>query len=347
MKTNAFSYRSCQSLLVFGFLLFFANPLLASPEGEPVITSIQLEKTNVIVTAQVPAGIRRVTLECRSRLGAGNWEPRSVARLDGSGDTVTFRIPRGAGLELLRVRADDQEPLPGSFYSGTNAFAGPPVNSAGLAGVFAGPGDARDAGPAPEAPSRDVVESDIWKIRGDTLYFFNQYRGLQVIDISTPDTAAVTGVLSMPAAGEQLYLLDANHVVLLARNGCGWWGGDAESRVLIVEVGSGAPEVVASMPIKGSIDESRLVGTALYVASQTYQIRTNDTNSVLWEAGTRVTSLDLSNPAAPVARATLWYPGYENVIAATDVYLFAAVTSPANYWRSIVHCIHITAPGGN
>src|SRR5436190_10918360 len=331
MKTKFLSFRSCRWFLALGLLLPVGCCLAASLEDQPVITSIHLERTNVLVTAQVPAGIRRVTLECRNRFGAGSWEPRNVARLDGSGGSVTFRIPRAAGLEMLRVRADDREPLPGSFYSGTNSFAAPPVGSSGLAGVFAGASDARGADPAAGAPSHDVVESDIWKVNGDTIYFFNQYRGLQVIDISAPDSATVNGVLPLPAAGEQMYLLDTNHVVLLARDGCGWWGGDTESGVLIVEVGGGAPKVVASLPLKGSIQESRLVGTALYVASQTYLVKTNGTNSVVWEAGTLVSSLDLSNPDAPVAKDTVWHSGYDNVIAATDVFLFVAVASPSNY----------------
>src|SRR5438876_2900352 len=346
MKTIVLSFRSCWWLLAFGLLLSVGNSLSASPEDQPVITSIHLEKTNVLVAVQVPAGIRRVTLECRSRLGAGSWEPRMVTRLDGSSGSVTFRIPRAAGLEVLRVRADDREPLPGSFYSGTNAFAAQPVGSSGLPAMWAGPGDARGEDPAAGASSRDVVESDIWKVSGDTLYFFNQYRGLQVIDISAPDAATVTGVLALPAAGEQMYLLDTNHVVLLARDGCGWWGGDAESRVLIVDVGGATPKVVASLPVRGSIQESRLVGTALYVASQTDQVKTNYANCVVWEAGTVVSSLDLSDPGGPVAKDTVWYSGYDNVIAATDVFLFVAVSSPSNYWRSIVHCIDITAPDG-
>src|SRR5438093_10403615 len=347
MKTIVLSFRSCWWLLAFGLLLPVGNSVSASPEDQPVITSIRLERTNVVVAVQVPAGIRRVTLESRSRLGAGSWEPRMVTRLDGSGGPVTFRIPKAAGLEVLRVRADDREPLPTSFYSGTNAFAGQLLGSRGVNTVFdAAPGDSSGADPAAGAPSRDVVESDIWKISGETLYFFNQYRGLQVIDISAPDAAKVKGVLPLPAAGEQMYLLDTNHIVLLARDGCGWWGGDIESRVLIVGVGGGAPKVVASLPVKGSIQESRLVGTALYVASQTYQVKTNGANSVVWEAGTLVSSLDLSNPDAPVAKDMVWYSGYNNVIAATDVFLFVAVSLPSNYWRSIVHCIDITAPDG-
>ena len=347
MKTK--SFLSCWPGPWLSVLVLFLSShfVSASPEDSPAITSVRLEGTNVVVTAQVPPGIQRVTLECRGRLGAGSWEPRALTRLNGSGGEVTFRVPRAPTLEVLRVRADNQEPLPAAFYTGTNLFAGQPVSSGNLSAVFdVGPTALPGADPKAGAPSRDVVESDIWKTSGDTLYFFNQYRGLQVIDISAPDSAAVKGVLPIPAAGEQMYLLDAKHVVLLARDGCGWWGGDSESRVLIVNVSGSAPKVAASLPVKGFVQESRLVGTALYVASQTYQVKTNGTNSVTWEAGSLVSSFDLSNPEAPVAKDTIWYSGYDNVIAATDVFLFVVVPSPSDYWRSIVHCLDITAPDG-
>src|SRR5881392_1795971 len=343
MKTK--SFLSCWPGPWLSVLVLFLSShfVSASPEDSPAITSVRLEGTNVVVTAQVPPGIQRVTLECRGRLGAGSWEPRALTRLNGSGGEVTFRVPRAPTLEVLRVRADNQEPLPAAFYTGTNLFAGQPVSSGNLSAVFdVGPTALPGADPKAGAPSRDVVESDIWKLNGDTLYFFNQYRGLQVIDISAPDSAAVKGVLPIPAAGEQMYLLDAKHVVLLARDGCGWWGGDSESRVLIVDVSGAEPKVAASLPVKGNIQESRLVGTALYVASET--LRSLNSNS--WEWGTMVSSFDLSAPEAPVSKDNLWFSGYGNVIAVTDVFLFVAVASPKDYWRSIVHCLDITAPNG-
>src|SRR5262249_24058602 len=88
-----------------------------------------------------------------------------------------------------------------------------------------------------------------------------------------------------------------------------------------------------------------MVGTALYVASQTYRPVSNSTNTT-WEWGTLVSSFDLANPAAPITRSTLWYPGYGNVVSATDVYLFVVTQSPANWWQSIVRAIDITAPDG-
>jgi hypothetical protein len=328
-------------------VLCFAGATFASPEDDkPVITSIRLEGTNVVVVASVPIGIKKVTLECRTRLGSATWAPRAVARLGSDGGEITFRLPKSERLEVLRVRADTEEPLPVSFYSGTNAFSGQPTSSGGLVTVFEGPGDARGGAPTAGDPSREVVESDIWKIRGDRLYFFNQYRGLQIIDIGNPDKATVKGTLSLPAAGEEMYLLGAHHAVLLARDGCGWSPAGPESQVLIVSVENDSPRVAASLPIPGYITESRLIGSALYVASQTYQVKTNGTNAVTWEWGTLVSAFDLANPASPVAKNTLWYPGYGNVVAANDVFLFVVTPPPDNWWKSIVRCIDITAPDG-
>ena len=67
-----------------------------------------------------------------------------------------------------------------------------------------------------------MSESDIWKIDGDRLYFFNSVRGLQVFDISQPDQPSCSETLRVPGAGEEMYLLDSSHVVLL-KNEKSWW----------------------------------------------------------------------------------------------------------------------------
>src|SRR5437868_4479728 len=66
----------------------------------PTISSIRLEGTNVSVTAQIPAGVNVVTLEGRTRVGAGGWIPRAVLHLDGAGGEVTFHAVRSGNLEL-------------------------------------------------------------------------------------------------------------------------------------------------------------------------------------------------------------------------------------------------------
>jgi hypothetical protein len=185
------------------------------------------------------------------------------------------------------------------------------------------------------------VESDIWRIRGQTLYFFNQLRGLQVIDIADPDAASVRGTLELPAVGEDLYLLGATHVVLLARNDC---SSDA-SQIIVVNDMNGQPAVIARLPVAGFIQESRLVGSALYVASQTYRSVASGSNSV-WESGTLVSSFDLANPNSPVTRNTLWFPGYGGIVTATDRLLFVVTQHPTNWWSSVIRSIDITQPDG-
>jgi uncharacterized secreted protein with C-terminal beta-propeller domain len=312
----------------------------------PSISNISLDGTNVVVLVSVPNGVRKVTLESRTRLGAGTWVPRAVSRLDGSGSQLTFRVPKSAAAEILRVRTDTDEPLPASFYAGTNSFvagagtADPGKSAPPAAGDAAPTGGAANSAAGGAATTRDVVESDIWKLSGDTLYFFNQYRGLQVVDLTAPDAPVATGTFPLPAAGEEMYLLDGGYVALLAQSGCG-----SDGQVVLLGTSGGAPKQVGSLTVPGWIQESRLVGTALYVVSQSYQ-SVPGSNGSMWQWGSTVSSFDLSAPAAPVAKDTLWYSGYNNVIYATDEHLYVVTQSPSNWWQSIVNCVDISDPYG-
>ena len=342
MRTKSFVGGGLLRLaLVLPIVAFAMAQAIGQTQG-PVITSARLEGTNIVVTVSVPDGIRRVTLECRDRLSGGTWAPRSVSRLDSSGGIVTFRLPRSRQIEMMRVRGDFTEPLPATFFTGTNEFfeAVSGESAVGPRGPMT-PLNA-DVGTAPVQEPREVVESDIWKIRGQTLYFFNQLRGLQAIDLTNPDQPRVRGTLELPAVGEDMYLLGEKHVVLLARNGCSY----NESEVVIGVDNGGSPAVTARLPVDGSIVESRLVGTALYVSSLTYRPTATGGGNI-WESGTLVSGFDLSNPEAPVTRGSLWLSGYGMVVSATDRLLFVATQDPVDYWQSIVRTIDITSPDGS
>src|SRR5439155_3655537 len=144
----------------------------------PIITSIRLEGTVVVVLARVPPGINKVTLESCRRLAGEAWTPKAVSRLNGTGGEISFRLVRSPDLELLRVRGDAREALPGFFYQGPSSFAGQPVGGAGLMGgaadataTGAGGGvvtfnnGAAPTSPGGSAPARTVSESDIWEIK--------------------------------------------------------------------------------------------------------------------------------------------------------------------------------------
>jgi hypothetical protein len=319
-------------------------------EQQPRITGVEVRDRKALVRGRVPAGIRKVTLESRARLGQGAWIPRAISRLDGSGAEVLLEIPLGPEHELLRLRADATEPLPAGFYQGTNQFLG--QMAAGdvdafklLAGAENSALDAAARGGAAPTAEREVVESDIWQIRGNSLYFFNQYRGLQLVDLSQPEAPVLSATLALPAAGEQMYVLEGGYAVLLVRDLCDG-SSDPRGEIVIARAAGASLEVVSRLPVQGTIQESRLVGQALYVAAQTYRPVVGAKEGV-WEWGTSVSSFDLAVPAAPVAKPTLWYPGYGHVIAATDRFLFIAIRD-VSQWNgaSRVHCVDISSPDG-
>ena len=347
-------------------LLLGITATKAAPENpdapvRPEIVSIQFDGGEVVVTVRVPKGIKKVTLEGRPRLGRGNWTPRAIKRVDGTGGLLVFRLASSKSNEMIRVRGDEKETLPAAFYKGTTEFNSQVENGSNVAMVEDGgvpePGRENDLtstdekGEVDGGGSREVVESDIWSFHKNKLYFFNQLRGLQVIDLTDKANPVIKGVLPMPASGEQMYMLGDDHVILLARDGCNWWGNSAESQAIIVNVSNDTPTVVGSVPVKGYIRESRLIGTALYIASQVYRqtevVNKNGSISMRWEHGTQVSSFDVKNPSKPSARDTLFYNGYNNDIYATDKFLFVSTAVPKQFYKTDLRCIDISAPDGS
>ena len=316
----------------------------------PQILSTRVSGTNLLVSVSIPKGWASVTLESREQANAGAWVPRAIARTSGKS---VFRIPATVKGQLLRVQGQLRDPLPAHFYRGKHTFATRSSSflrpDQGSGQVFSVAADGALAGnatvptmTAANTATPTVEESDIWAFNGNTLYFFNQLRGLQVIDVSNPDNPVVTGRLEWPAVGEQMYSLDAQHVLLLAQDSC---TGTGQSQVAVVDVSGATPRVVATLPIQGWLQDSRLVGTALYVVAEGYYpAAATWTTSPQW--GAVVTSFDLSNPAAPVSRSMLFYPGNANAILATDHWLFVATQDWSSGAQSVVRVIDCSAADG-
>lgn len=344
---------------VLGFILCFLHEdrIVAEDGIQPKILSVKMDGEAILVEVRVPKGLRQITLESRTRLKKGSWIPRIVQRFDGKGSMHTFRLKRDEDWEWLRVTGMERELLPSSFYQGRRFFGGPFVEPSNVfhrefeVGI-ATPNLDATAEPDPTDEDREVVESDIWKIDGDRMFFFNQYRGLQVIDIQNPDEPIITGTLALPASGEQMYLLDDSHIALLARDRCHYFGGDAESRLIIAKISEGIPTIVASIPISGTIVESRLVGKALYLASQSYREiqKSNEQTGKpepQWEWGTRISSYDLRDPANPHSRQQQWIAGSGHAVYATSEYLFVATRENGRWWQSRIHIIDIASADGS
>jgi len=296
----------------------------------PHIIDIKITQDEVLVRAFVPEGYKQVFVEGKPRFEVGAWVPRAVIYTEGKKGEYEFRLSVSEKIEWLRIRAESEIPVPVSAFLGESDFAGPVASDENVlfdAMPVATPDREGDLTEGAGGEKREVVESDIWRLEGDRMYFFNQYRGLQIVDLSNVDQPQLMGEMELPAAGEQMYLVDAGHAVLLARNSCSYWSGDAESRLVIVDVSGTEPTEIASVPVEGRIQDSRLVGTALYVTTQVYRHRTESEGAAdeeIWEWGSQVVSYDLSHPAFPVEMDSIWVPGYQNVIQATSEFLFVS-----------------------
>ena len=181
-----------------------------------------------------------------------------------------------------------------------------------------------------------MVESDIWKVEGRTAYFFNQQRGLQVIDLTQLDAPRMVGQLPLAIWGEQLYRLPASGapgstwLALLAQQGCVGSG----SEVLLVEVTAGTPRLTLRLPVRGQIRETRLVGDVLYIASNDWVpgTVTPETGSdgtgmpVAYESRTVISAFNLAHPATPVPQPVVDLPVHPLALSATDRFLFVAAS---------------------
>jgi len=84
------------------------------------ISGIRSVQTNLVVTVDVPTGVRRITLESRPRLGGGTWKPRAVLNPTNDLPQVTMTVLATEVSEVLRVVTDDSLSLgvPFQFFSG-------------------------------------------------------------------------------------------------------------------------------------------------------------------------------------------------------------------------------------
>ena len=331
------------------------------------ITSVRIESTNVVVAAEASTDFTKVTLESSTRLGRRAWLPRAVQLISSSEAiaNITFTVPISPEIEILRVRGDrTEDTLPAEFYTGTNKFnvagngggnfLGGGTTAGGDGGAGAGGPAAPNEGGRDNASPRGVVESDIWKLEGDTLFFFNQYRGLQVLDVSDPDSPEITGTYDLPGAGEQMYVINGTNVVLLARDNCAWYGTESSSRIVLLQLRNGEPHLVKELPVPGQISESRLVGSALYVVANSYQRRVIPATDLrpafeVWDWGSDILSFDLADFSTAEEKSRQWVRGYGNVIMATDKYLFVAQQSYEHQvqpYTSTIHSFDISSPNG-
>ena len=147
------------------------------PKTAARISGIRSVQTNLVVTVEVPTGVRRITLESRPRLGGGTWRPRAVLNPTNDLPQVTLTVSAAEVSEVLRVVTDDLLSLgaPSEFFQGSEKIAPqisatqPTQSGSGnlMVNDTAIPG--QTVADRNSASATTVQESDIWKFSGDTL----------------------------------------------------------------------------------------------------------------------------------------------------------------------------------
>jgi hypothetical protein len=336
------------SLSLFSQMFASANPLPA-----PVVLSHRRVGTNL--TASFPgATTQQLVLEAKS--GAG-WKPLSVqyggrgivtwtSRTTKTGQgTVSFAIPAGHTVDQLRITASPAK-FPASRLRGPSTFAGTatPANRVLSPGLVSNVGvmASTSASESKDAPA-PLTESDIWKLSGNRLYFFNQYRGLQLFDLANPANPIRTGGLRLPARGEQFFLLDntGTNLALLGRENT---ENGSQGVVYIVAVNNGVPSLVTKLQVSGDVIDSRLAGSRLYVT--TFEWGWSSGGLAAFSPRITISGFDLSNPRQPVTLPSLPLSGYWPTMQGDNQTLLIAAGSPDDWAQSSLHVIDIATPTG-
>ncbi|MDZ4861790.1 MAG: beta-propeller domain-containing protein [Candidatus Hydrogenedentes bacterium] len=138
---------------------------------------------------------------------------------------------------------------------------------AGAEGGGAGGGDGGDV------PARELVEPDVIRLVGDTLYVLNQYRGLTLVDMESKEVIDQVPTLGFP---RDLYVVGNRAYVLVAYAADFEANGDTvsyeiASRLYVVDIADPADcEIVSTFGLEGDLADSRLVGDVLYAVTAEY-----------------------------------------------------------------------------
>ncbi len=261
----------------------------------------------------------------------------------------TLRIVSSLALLSWAAGCGDDSPPSGPYEF---------VSADGTEGERSGaPGAGADAGAA--APDdgggddRTVEEGDIYRMLDeDTLLNLNSFRGLQVIDLSDLSRPRVVASLRVTGTPVELYVVGSRAVVLMS-SWRGYYGSRDDVRVEGVEGGlvmtvdltdRDRPAAIDRAPVPGWIRTSRLARegdrASLYVAATAY----GEVEGV-WEARTKVTSLDVTGPKL-VPRSELDLGGYVADVQATPAALLVARNDGTGGSGSTVSLVDISDPDG-
>ncbi|MEQ1749331.1 MAG: beta-propeller domain-containing protein [Prosthecobacter sp.] len=332
------------ALITAAFLL--VSSLIQLTAAETAAVPLRFNVRSRVASVAVERGVEQIVLERKS--GAG-WKPLAVSypRATGWGSVrvATFNLPSTIPATELRAQGYRGVKFPARLLKGKRAFDRKDLSGGGT--MISGNGGPMImnsvAGTVAVADSKGTtaakaVESDIWQIVGDQVYFFNQYRGLQILDLSDPTLPVRVGSLRLPASGEQMFVLDdtGSTVALLGRSNDKARQGAAT--IWLIRVTDGVPALVGEVPLEGSITDSRLIGSTLHVLCSVWSTAVNT-----WTSEAVLTSIDLADIQAPQKLGNLRFQSYNAVLQASQGYLLIGTENYTNAQQRGLHVINVDA----
>lgn len=262
-------------LTLLGILLLVpGESLMAATTGKKAL-SLKLSANRKLAHVAVPEGIATVTIQ-KFEQDKG-WQ-KFTARKAIVGK-MKFKLPANEASTRWRAFGvpvnGPRDKFPTAFYSGRNKFS--PVKSPSEMTPtwlwtqtfdFSKISTMEAINPPPALPTvvETPVEADIWKIEGNKVYFFNQLRGLQVLNLEDPADPRLIASLRIPALGQDLYVLpgtaEAKLLVLLTRSETG-----TTTRINVVKTLENNAEILFTRDVAGTLADSRMLGNRLILAN--------------------------------------------------------------------------------
>jgi hypothetical protein len=352
-----FGFRSSAlKKLIHAILISIAcNMSLQAALGPKVQLKSTLAAKQRLISVTVPKGYSNVSVEMFQK--ESGW--KSIASAKAKTGVMKFKLPsyfknarwRAVGRKWVSdQQVGSRSKFPANFYKGKKTFDA-------INGVSLGDGRLVSGNVVPMATSTtaeaskssaDVSqlpeEADIWKIDGSTVYFFNQLRGLQVLDLSNPEDPRLTASLRMPALGQDLYVIretDGSRRLVLLTQG---WSAEGEqwTRISLVKFNGAVPQVTHEQDIPGGLSDSRLVGDRLILV-------TSSTSGSWWDGSwtseSRITEWILKTDEAPLADGETVIVGANPLIAAGADWLAVSV-HPLGEWSKSELSVFAIKPSG-
>ncbi len=236
--------------------------------------------------------IRQVRVEAYEEK-AERWVPAASGyRETDSAGWLKIAVPEERAGESLRVLVTNKDsPFAGKVAPSQAASVSKRDHLPGGGLAFLEDGA---VGPGRDDKGETVIEeADIWAWEGDILYFYNQYRGLQVLDFAQPNEPVSLASHRYPARGENLYAFGKGEVLLI---GSAPYHSASETLALrFLDFDGSAIELRDEVKIEGGrYMDSRRYGDYLYLLTREWRTVLNAEDREIQAPTIHLTTIALS-----------------------------------------------------